>query len=399
MSDIEDYAYSPYDDLEDILYDADPAPELADELADHAIHSPVYRDEDAVQSELQEYFSDWEYYSDDYMDDDPTLLRNNPQVGTPPRRPLKLKESLKRGTKRKLAETRDNPPLELDGGEPLLRSIKGTVWARPVGRKTPSYKDGQADKVALMKNWKQAFAVKDNGWGRSEGQADDESWANDMSLADMGLQNVQRQTSFKEGAQEAEADAEEEDGDEAGALDEVEEELHEGAFMGSMDMPGPNSVKPHHSMLVEEDDGGGDRSEVLSASEDLDDEEVPRKRRRVKPELPSPPDSNEAVVAKVGEPQSMSKMKAAAFPTGGSSAAITSINDQATIQNNRVKAPMPSRPGPQDNRKRKATEELEDDGPIKSTTSSRAKRVASTRGGSVQNAPAASRATRSSTTK
>src|ERR1700744_6154107 len=123
MSDIEDYAYSPYDDLEDILYDADPAPELADDLAEHAVHSPVYQDEDAVKNELQEYFSDWNYYSDDYMDDDPSLLRKNPQDGSSPKQSTNLRRSVKRGKKRKLGETQDTPSSHVDEDQLLTRSI------------------------------------------------------------------------------------------------------------------------------------------------------------------------------------------------------------------------------------------------------------------------------------
>src|SRR3954454_17739609 len=104
MSDLEDYAYSPYDDLEDILWDADPNPELADDLAEHALHSPVYLDEIAGY-ELEEYHSDWEYYSDDYMDDDPTLEN----------REFVEKDSFqKRGKKRKLVDTKDIPALDLN---------------------------------------------------------------------------------------------------------------------------------------------------------------------------------------------------------------------------------------------------------------------------------------------
>lgn len=189
MSDVGDYeGYD--DDFEDFLWEADPDPELADELAEHVLHSPVYRDEDAVQTELQDYFSDWEYYSDDYMDDDPALLRKHPQDGSSTKPAAKTKHSVKRGTKRKLSQVRDE---SLADGT-LVQSITGVIWTKYKNPELPLYKDGQEKKVALMKNWRETF--KTSGWSRTSDDFDeDESWAKDMSLADMGLQSVQRQAS------------------------------------------------------------------------------------------------------------------------------------------------------------------------------------------------------------
>lgn len=356
MSDIEDYAYSPYDNLEDILYDADPAPELADELADHAIHSPIYHDEDLVKNELDDYFSDWEYYSDDYLDDDPTLLKENPQDGTPPK-PRKLK----RGKKRKLAETQDIPPSHLDEDLLLTRCIKGTIWAKPSELKTPPYTDGQEKKVALMKDWKQAFAVKDNGWRRSTTQGeDDESWAKDMSLADMGLQNLPRQASFEQETQQAEPEFEEDDEDN---LDEAYAEHEDKTLSSPEDIPESPSVNHRHNLPTEENDRGGkDYITVVQKSSDADETDVPRKKRRIKPALPSPPDSNEAVgVDLPAEQEQVSSAKM----------------EDLTISN----------------KKRKASEEPEDG--AKSATTGRAKRVAS----SVTTTAAASRPTRKSRAK
>ena len=201
MSDLEDYAYSPYDDLEDILYDADPAPELADDLAEHALHSPVYLDEIAGY-ELQEYHSDWEYYSDDYMDDDPALEKRDL---------VEHQTSRKRGKKRKLVETNDIPALDLNETKLITRSIKGTVWAKPGRTEPPTHNVGQGDRISLMKNWRQVFSIKDDGWGRRTDAIDnDESWAKDLGLADMGLQ-PQRQSSFEQGPVQQDDDYDEED--------------------------------------------------------------------------------------------------------------------------------------------------------------------------------------------
>jgi hypothetical protein len=372
MSDIEDYAYSPYDDLDDILYDADPDPELADDLAEHAIHSPVYHDEDAVKNELQEYFSDWEYYSDDYLDDDPTLLGKNPQDGGPPVRLANTKQGPKRGKKRKFLETQDIPPFDLNEDQLLTRCIKGVIWAKPSELRTPRYEEGKETKVALMKDWKQVFAVKDNGWTWSSGQGEeDESWANDLSLADMGLRNLPRQSSFKQEAQE-EATFEEDEGGEDIPHGSEEE------IVSEKGPPGPRSLKLRHAMLLDEDDE--EITQGLSAADDLEDERGPRKRLRIKPNLPSPPDSNEAGTLEIEDPRVTSKLQNAA-----------SVKSDETLQ---TKTTVSAGSEVQQIRKRKATEEPEESA-ARSTASSRAKRVAS----SASNKPTNSRKTRGSRTR
>lgn len=57
MSDDEFVYDSPYEDVYDLLDDADPAPELADDLAERAVYSPVWQH--THTGELRDYFSDW----------------------------------------------------------------------------------------------------------------------------------------------------------------------------------------------------------------------------------------------------------------------------------------------------------------------------------------------------
>ncbi|RVX69821.1 hypothetical protein B0A52_06466 [Exophiala mesophila] len=298
MSDIEDYAYSPYDDLEDILYDADPAPELADDLAEHALHSPVYLDE-VAGFELQDYFSDWEYYSDDYMDDDPTL-ESPLKDGKAPAKP-----SVTRGRKRKLGETLDTvSSTRQHDRELLLRPIKGTVWAEPSKPGPPPYKVGQGDPVAFLKNWKQVFSIQDDGWNKVASKTDnDESWAKDMSLADMGLGTLHREKSFDQGRLESEDEYDEEEGGEGEEDqgeeedDEVENDDDETPKKG-VDVPTEDEGV---SSLPVRDDGARANglekdSESQKAEGDTTSEEGHhRKRRRYKAALPSPPNSTEHV--------------------------------------------------------------------------------------------------------
>lgn len=293
MSDLEDYAYSPYDDLEDILYDADPNPELADDLAEHALHSPVYLDEIAGY-ELEEYHSDWEYYSDDYMDDDPTL-ENKELVEKEP--------SKKRGKKRKLVEINDIPALDLNETKLITRSIKGTVWAKPRSTEPPTHNVGQGDQISLMKDWRQVFSIKDDGWGRrTDADDNDESWAKDLGLADMGLR-PQRQMSFEQGPVQEEDEYDEEgsvleDEDEDLDMDEDVEDLHPVAIMGS-----DSQLEDNGSIKNSEANGSGGVNETRKLSSrtrrsglgqeadattiNTSEDENPRKRRRVKPGLNS----------------------------------------------------------------------------------------------------------------
>ncbi|EXJ66115.1 uncharacterized protein A1O5_10730 [Cladophialophora psammophila CBS 110553] len=398
MSDIEDYTYSPYDDLEDILWDADPTPELADDLAEHTVHSPVYQDEDAVKNELDEYYSDWEYYSDDYMDDDPTLLRKNPQIGPTAKPPPGAVQDSRRGKKRKLVETIDIPLSRLDEDRLLVSGIKGTIWAEPSGRKTPAFNDGQEERVALMKNWKDIFAIKDNGWHQSpERTGDDESWAKDMSLEDMGLRHVQRQSSFDQRTQHAEAEFEEEDEVAESIAEEVPGKEHNEHSVNSKEASAPNSTKLRHAVVGKEDDEGRGFSRVgkdslrpgnvVLQSEELGDDEMPRKRRRVEAGLPSPPDSSETMAADTDETEVMSE--AMAYPKrDGHQKDDTSV--VSGIEISQGKPPIINEPGPRRENKRKATEEPDEVGPPKSTASSRAKRVASKNGRNSQNVAATS---------
>lgn len=109
-------------------------------------------------------YSDWEYYSDDFYDDDPSLLRNNPDEGSTLQRGCSKRSSgLHRGKKRKRGTTSDIPELSLDqdsqnsptAGRPWF---KGTVWrsSSPKNKKK-LYEPGMGERVALLGNWREVF--------------------------------------------------------------------------------------------------------------------------------------------------------------------------------------------------------------------------------------------------
>jgi hypothetical protein len=110
-------------------------------------------------------YSDWEYYSDDYYDDDPSLLKNNPQEGSPlHRNKPKGSNGLQRGKKRKLAATRDIPDLSLNEDskqdlKDLGSHFKGVVWRLPPAEENAQqlYEPGIGKRVALLRNWREVF--------------------------------------------------------------------------------------------------------------------------------------------------------------------------------------------------------------------------------------------------
>lgn len=140
---------------------------LQDDLAEHTMHSPVWQEHPA--DDTAEYWSDWDYYSDDYYDQGaPKRKRQRvagestseakgenaegPQVG-------------KRG--RKLQSAEDIPELSL--GESLDSDMEDSVAAKPTVLwrskeahdpvETPIVAEGEGEQVALLRDWRERFEV------------------------------------------------------------------------------------------------------------------------------------------------------------------------------------------------------------------------------------------------
>lgn len=209
MSD-DEYYYDPdLDDFNEMLYDADAEPDLADDLAEHAMHSPLWQDNPT--EELRDYFSDWEYYSDDYFDDDPNLLNGLTKTvdGQSVRqRPV---QPTKRGKKRKLSETTEHAKFPKKELAALTACLQGTVWKSRSPEPGVIYRKGVDSPVALQLSdeiMRSAYSRK-RGFGKGRLQGD-ESWANDLSLEDMGLK-AERSVSMHEPPKVDEEEEEEED--------------------------------------------------------------------------------------------------------------------------------------------------------------------------------------------
>lgn len=284
MSD-DDYYDDEYADFHDMLFDADPDPDFADDLAERATYSPVWFDN--PNEEARDYFSDWEYYSDDYFDDDPMLLSNLSKSQIEGRSISQhSRHSTKRGRKRKLSEAREIATLGAKEMGALEACIKGTVWKVQSPEPAESYKGGVAKPVALRLSkaiMKSAYSMK-QGFGRG-GLTRDESWANDLSLADMGLKtdtSVDRQQEPRMiGNDEAESTS---DGDVADKDEEEDENVEEMTDLTGLDLyHGQSSTT--FSLLK----STRSRPETMTQSgkvqaEDIDDpndRHSPRKRQKV----------------------------------------------------------------------------------------------------------------------
>lgn len=101
---------------------------------------------------MEEYFSDWDYYSDDYYDDDPTAERASPsgkrKTATASRKDQPAPRTRCRATR---------PPVKPD-----VTSFQGVVWKTPTLEKdqdvaVQTYEPGRGDKVALLENWREVF--------------------------------------------------------------------------------------------------------------------------------------------------------------------------------------------------------------------------------------------------
>lgn len=143
MSDDDEY----YEWDEDYLYE-ELVPDLVDELAGTSYYeAALYED---PKFDVDDYFSDWEYYSDDYYDDDPTVKHNSVRA-----------KATDAATKSRHAPTQRATQVK-SSLAPDITSFQGVVWKTPSLEKDEQYavqiyEPGNGDKVALLENWREIF--------------------------------------------------------------------------------------------------------------------------------------------------------------------------------------------------------------------------------------------------
>ncbi|KAL2001736.1 hypothetical protein VTN02DRAFT_1321 [Thermoascus thermophilus] len=171
MSDDEDFYDDEFD--EDYVWFEDASPDAADDLAGTAINSPILIDDPSL--DVEESFSDWDYYSDDYYDDDPSMIRRDARTRLPREKSSLTAHGTKTPArkKRRLAPTAEIPELSLGaaavGDLESMRldptSFRSVVWRRPSHESiTPElHEPGDGEKVALLKNWREIFKTSQPG--------------------------------------------------------------------------------------------------------------------------------------------------------------------------------------------------------------------------------------------
>jgi hypothetical protein len=176
----------------------------------------------------------------------------------------------------------------LGDGTGLTNCMRGTVWKEEasVVEKDNIYRSqGESEKVALLRDWKEKFGMmeKQQSRGRKRPRLpEDESWANDMSLADMGLMNERGNRLERSESGAGPGDEEPEDDDEDG----YEGDLNEDEEAHMAEMAGAIKEKMEG---VSGDEGASEMPLPLHP---------PKRTRRMKPDLlPSPPTSTEASTA------------------------------------------------------------------------------------------------------
>lgn len=128
------------------------------------MHSPVWQDYDPTY-ETAEVWSDWDYYSDDYYDDEsPRKRRKVKDSGNAIEEQGEVGSGLRRKC-RKLHLTNEIPELYLGGAlyaNPCDRQAVAriVVWkSRMEHNDIPIISEGQLEKVALLKDWRERFKI------------------------------------------------------------------------------------------------------------------------------------------------------------------------------------------------------------------------------------------------
>ncbi|KAI9747338.1 MAG: hypothetical protein M1815_004303 [Lichina confinis] len=153
-------------------------PDWADDLTEHVIPSPNWQAHEwDHDQDLEEYFSDWNYYSDGYYDRDQTGNVKQHGRGEANKNPAAGEKATPAVRKPRHKKTKPKT---------ALASRPQPAWASPpvVYRRErrppspPTYVPGSTEKVSLLKDWRERYG-KDQGlisrdriW---DGQNDDPS--------------------------------------------------------------------------------------------------------------------------------------------------------------------------------------------------------------------------------
>lgn len=121
---------------------------VQDELAATSHYEAALYDDPAIDAE--EYFSDWEYYSDDYYDEDSTVQQSTLRAKSEPARGHP-------GTRAPNRVPKQKSPIKID-----IATFQGVIWRTAALEKDQDvavqiYQPGDGEKVALLENWREIF--------------------------------------------------------------------------------------------------------------------------------------------------------------------------------------------------------------------------------------------------
>ncbi|KAJ5470289.1 hypothetical protein N7530_007646 [Penicillium desertorum] len=135
MSDDDEY----YEFEDDYMYE-DLGPDMVDDLAASSHYEAALYEDPGI--DVEDYFSDWDYYSDDYHDDDATV-----------------DHSAERKKRTEIAATA--PRRTKTSSLPDIASFQSVVWKTPALDRDQDvailYEPDTGEKVALLENWREVF--------------------------------------------------------------------------------------------------------------------------------------------------------------------------------------------------------------------------------------------------
>ncbi|KAJ5958446.1 uncharacterized protein N7479_005596 [Penicillium vulpinum] len=145
MSDDDEY----YEFEDEYMYE-DLVPDMVDDLAASSYYEAALYEDPSI--DVEEYFSDWDYYSDDYHDDDATV-----------------EQSAERKKRTEIAET---APRQTKASSRTKRvTARGVVWKTPALDRDQDvavlYEPDTGEKVALLENWREVFKFAQPALDRS----------------------------------------------------------------------------------------------------------------------------------------------------------------------------------------------------------------------------------------
>lgn len=138
-----------------------------DDLAEHTMHSPVWQEHPA--DDTAEYWSDWDYYSDDYYDQGAPKRKRQKVAGESTSEAKgEIAEGPQVGKRRRKFRSAEEIP-ELSLGESLDSDMEDSVAAKPTVLwrskeahdpvETPIVTEGEGEQVALLRDWRERFEV------------------------------------------------------------------------------------------------------------------------------------------------------------------------------------------------------------------------------------------------